>query len=139
MTSILANTGKLTPPFNWQLGYLPVANHLTVVAGDLVASTDVLPVEGPTPRSSDFGRVHDYMETAGLLGSTEDLAFGPDDQLVIGVPGALLALDPSGAIARIETTGATLEEAARTLKAAGAVRLVNWVLSRTLPDHAGSP
>lgn len=99
-----------TPPLNWQLGYLPVANHLTVVAGDLVASTDVLPVEGPTPRSSDFGRVHDYMETAGLLGSTEDLAFGPDDQLVIGVPGALLALDPSGAIARIETTGATLDK-----------------------------
>ena len=39
----------------------------------------------------------------------------------------------------VMTTGATLEEAARTLKAAGAVRVVNWVLSRTLPDHAGSP
>jgi predicted amidophosphoribosyltransferase len=33
------------------------------------------------------------------------------------------------------TTGATLDEMARTLKAAGAVQVVNWVIARTLP-HA---
>ena len=33
----------------------------------------------------------------------------------------------------VMTTGATLEELARTLKRAGAVRVVNWVVARTLP------
>jgi ComF family protein len=33
----------------------------------------------------------------------------------------------------VMTTGATLDEVARTLKRAGAVRVVNWVVARTLP------
>lgn len=33
----------------------------------------------------------------------------------------------------VMTTGATLNEMARTLKAAGASRVVNWVVARTLP------
>jgi ComF family protein len=33
----------------------------------------------------------------------------------------------------VMTTGATLDELARTLKRAGAKRVVNWVLARTLP------
>lgn len=33
----------------------------------------------------------------------------------------------------VMTTGATLDEMARTLKRAGATRVVNWVLARTLP------
>lgn len=33
----------------------------------------------------------------------------------------------------VMTTGATLDEIARTLKAAGAVRVVNWVVARTAP------
>jgi predicted amidophosphoribosyltransferase len=32
----------------------------------------------------------------------------------------------------VMTTGATLNEIARTLKAAGAVHVVNWVVARTL-------
>jgi len=35
----------------------------------------------------------------------------------------------------VMTTGATLDELARTLKAAGASRVVNWVVARTMP-HA---
>ena len=35
----------------------------------------------------------------------------------------------------VMTTGATLDEIARTLKAAGAGRVVNWVVARTMP-HA---
>jgi predicted amidophosphoribosyltransferase len=31
------------------------------------------------------------------------------------------------------TTGATLDELAGALKAAGAARVVNWVVARTLP------
>lgn len=34
----------------------------------------------------------------------------------------------------VMTTGATLDEVARTLKAAGASRVVNWVVTRTLLD-----
>jgi ComF family protein len=33
----------------------------------------------------------------------------------------------------VMTTGATLDELARTVKRAGAVRVVNWVVARTLP------
>src|SRR6266850_4890984 len=33
----------------------------------------------------------------------------------------------------VMTTGATLDEIARTLKAAGAVHVENWVVARTLP------
>jgi ComF family protein len=33
----------------------------------------------------------------------------------------------------VMTTGATLDEIARTLKRAGALRVVNWVVARTLP------
>ncbi|HEX9396372.1 MAG TPA: ComF family protein [Burkholderiales bacterium] len=36
----------------------------------------------------------------------------------------------------VMTTGATLAEVATTLKAAGAARVVNWVVARTLPPHA---
>ena len=36
----------------------------------------------------------------------------------------------------VMTTGATLAEVATTLKAAGAARVVNWVIARTLPPHA---
>ena len=35
----------------------------------------------------------------------------------------------------VMTTGATLAEVAATLKAAGASRVVNWVVARTLPPH----
>ena len=33
----------------------------------------------------------------------------------------------------VMTTGATLDELALTLKRAGAARVVNWVVARTLP------
>ncbi|HUN69306.1 MAG TPA: ComF family protein [Burkholderiales bacterium] len=35
----------------------------------------------------------------------------------------------------VMTTGATLNEVAATLKRAGAARVVNWVVARTLPSH----
>jgi ComF family protein len=36
----------------------------------------------------------------------------------------------------VMTTGATLAEVAATLKAAGAARVVNWVVARTFPENA---
>ncbi len=38
----------------------------------------------------------------------------------------------------VMTTGATLDEIARTLKAAGAERVVNWVVARTPPPEPGA-
>ncbi len=38
----------------------------------------------------------------------------------------------------VMTTGATLDEVARTLKAAGATRVVNWVVARTPPPEDGA-
>ena len=45
------------------------------------------------------------------------------------IPGARVAV-----VDDVMTTGATLDELARTLKAAGAVEVVNWVVART-PEH----
>jgi len=39
----------------------------------------------------------------------------------------------------VMTTGATLDEISRTLKAAGAARVVNWVVARTPAPDAGAP
>jgi predicted amidophosphoribosyltransferase len=39
----------------------------------------------------------------------------------------------------VMTTGATLGEIAKTLKAAGAARVSNWVLARTLPAEMAAP
>ena len=51
-------------------------------------------------------------------------AFGCNRRL----PGARIAV-----VDDVMTTGATLDEVARTLKAAGAAHVVNWVVARTLP------
>ena len=48
----------------------------------------------------------------------------------VSVPGATIAV-----VDDVMTSGATLDEIARTLKRAGAARVVNWVVARTLP-HA---
>ena len=45
------------------------------------------------------------------------------------LPGASIAV-----VDDVMTTGATLNEIARTLKRAGAARVVNWVVARTLPS-----
>jgi ComF family protein len=46
------------------------------------------------------------------------------------IPGARIAV-----VDDVMTTGATLDEIAMTLKAAGAARVVNWVVARTFPPR----
>jgi predicted amidophosphoribosyltransferase len=62
----------------------------------------------------------------------------PWDQRQRNVRGAfrcrsLLAGASVAVVDDVMTTGATLDELARTLKRAGAARVVNWVVARTLP------
>ena len=47
---------------------------------------------------------------------------------VRSIPGASIAV-----VDDVMTTGATLDEIAASLKRAGAARVVNWVVARTLP------
>ena len=47
----------------------------------------------------------------------------------IGLNGSTVAI-----VDDVMTTGATLDEMAKTLKRAGAARVVNWVVARTLLD-----
>jgi ComF family protein len=48
----------------------------------------------------------------------------------------LIAAETVAVVDDVMTSGATLDEIARTLKAAGAARVVNWVLARTPPPDA---
>jgi hypothetical protein len=59
-------------------------------------------------------------------GRIEGTVLEPDGQTPH--PGATVAV-----VDDVMTTGATLDELARTLKRAGAARVVNWVVARTLP------
>lgn len=51
--------------------------------------------------------------------------------------GRLLAGETVAVVDDVMTTGATLEELARTLKRAGAARVLNWVVARTAPPQDG--
>lgn len=87
-------------------------------------------------RSLDAGRLE-----AGLLARPRDTAAQfdlPWDERQRNVRGAFSiarALDGASVavVDDVMTTGATLDEVARTLKAAGAARVVNWVVARTPP------
>lgn len=95
--------------FSWTIGAVPVANEVVATAeGEaLAASTDAtlaVPYE-PVP----FGDVNAFLADLGITGSTEDLAFTPDgERLLLGAPGALIALDPAGNAQLVPTSGVPL-------------------------------
>jgi ComF family protein len=66
-----------------------------------------------------------------------ELPFGARQRNVRGAFRCTRALDGESVavVDDVMTTGATLDEIARTLKAAGARRVVNWVVARTLPER----
>lgn len=101
-------TGKAT--LEWALGALPVPNVLLADAGSkgtFETTIDVATAGAITP--SGFGDIDVFLTSKGIEGSTEDLAFAPDGKLVMGVPGALVALGPDGGGTLIATTGETLK------------------------------
>jgi ComF family protein len=72
--------------------------------------------------------------------STTPQAALPWDERATNIRGAFAcAVDLGGmniaVVDDVMTTGATLAEFARTLKAAGAAHIENWVVARTLPPH----
>ena len=65
----------------------------------------------PAPVASQpFAKVHTYLSARGWDGSTEDLAIHPSgSHAVLGVPGHLLRVEPSGDVTELTTTGAALD------------------------------
>ncbi|MBV8030572.1 MAG: ComF family protein [Betaproteobacteria bacterium] len=82
------------------------------LALDLLARRRDTPAQFDLPWAERQKNVRDAFEVAG------------------NVAGAAVAV-----VDDVMTTGATLDEIARALKAAGAARVVNWVVARTLPPQ----
>ncbi len=94
--------------FHWTLGPAPVLNRLVVAAGPQSLTADVRAEVAAPYAPEPFSDVNAFLEAEDVTGSTEDLAFSPTGQLVIGVPGGLLALGPAGTIERLPLSGASL-------------------------------
>ena len=75
-------------------------------------------------------RITDTPALAGLALAERAKSVRGAFRCAVSVPGATIAV-----VDDVRTSGATLDEIARTLKRAGAARVVNWVVARTLP-HA---
>lgn len=86
---------------DWTLGPAPVKQQLlgAVSSGALQgvgASLEVV-ASLPQPYTPDtWGDVEAALDAAKIDGSTEDLAFGPDGLLHLGLPGGLATVDASG-------------------------------------------
>lgn len=86
---------------DWTLGPAPVLQRLSaiVAAGPLAgvgASLQVHAALAAPVTATSWGDVEAALAAAKIDGSTEDLAFGPDGLLHLGVPGGLLTVDASG-------------------------------------------
>lgn len=109
--STTTDASGASPAFDWPLAPLPVAQALEVVAEDGRTWTlPVVPAPGEPPVPADLGGLHAFLAAEGLEGSTEDVAMAPDGDLVMGVPGALVAIDRQGVARRLTTSGEPLEK-----------------------------
>lgn len=94
----------------WTLGLPPVVNRLrgTIGAGTVDESSTTFDVMGELVEPvvpQFFGDIHGFMSSAGIEGSTEDLAFTGDGGLLLGVKGGLLDVDSAAEAAVVELTG----------------------------------
>lgn len=96
--------------FAWTLGQLPIENALEAVLVDdevsTTATVDVATAGVITPEA--FADVDAFLTTNTVEGSTEDLAFSPTGQLVMGAPGHLLAVASDGSVSFLEAGGEAL-------------------------------
>ncbi len=97
------------------LGSVPVVNTYRVAVADVggaspafATSVSFEPTLDPPYDPAPFVDVDTWMIDNGLEGSTEDLAFGPDGNMYMGVTEALIRITPVGDIDRVATTGAEL-------------------------------
>lgn len=90
--------------FTWTMGVVPVDQRLVVRrvaaaeepgSGDEIAFTVRATLDAPYV-PMPFGDVEDVLAAAGIVGTTEGLAFS-DDGLVLAVPGHLVTVDSQGA------------------------------------------
>lgn len=94
-------------PVAWTLGLPPILNTLHAQSADgvYVATVTVAARVDVPPIPADFGDVHAFLTAAAIDGSTEDLSFGPDGALVLGVPGGLVRLDAAAYPSLVALTG----------------------------------
>jgi sugar lactone lactonase YvrE len=94
---------------DWTLGALPLENRLIVSAGALASGSLSVTLDPPAPLEPEpFANVDAWLSERVVDGSTEDLAFSPSGELVMGYPGGLLAVTSQGAIRAVQTSGEAL-------------------------------
>jgi len=84
-------------------------NEVTVEGGTSPLKVSLLAARAAPLAPAPFGGVEALLAGAGEAGSTEDLAFGPDGKLVLGVPGRLVLVGADGSAAFQAVTGHQLE------------------------------
>jgi ComF family protein len=134
-------------------GELPVAAFLAALLKEMLPAPDTMEILVPVPLSAARLRSRGYnqaLEIARHLPGRIDFSACvrerdaapqselPWDERRRNVRGAFACRRPlAGALVAVVddvmTTGSTLDEVARALKRAGAARVVNWVVARTLP------
>lgn len=146
--------------FQGELALAPLLGGLLAAAVADTARVDVvIPVPLSPRRLADRG-CNQAMELARPAARARGARLDPalcerarDTPAQLGLPYAERAANVRGAFAAprllaglsvavvddVMTTGATLDEIARTLKAAGAASVVNWVVARTPPPEDGAP
>lgn len=95
--------------FSFTLGPAPVLQRVSLdwdgVTTNASLDATIASPQAPGP----FGDINGYLSDRKIEGSTEDLAFTPDGRhLVLGVPGALIQVEPSGDASTLSLTGDAL-------------------------------
>ena len=85
----------------WTLGPAPVRQRLFAKVSEgplqgVAANLDVLAALPQPYTPESWGDVETVLDAAKIDGSTEDLAFGPDGMLHLGLPGGLAIVDKTG-------------------------------------------
>lgn len=92
---------------NWTMGRLPITNTLDIMFEGASTSITVDVTTAALPPVAPYADVEAFLGANDVTGSTEDLAFGPRGQLVMGVPGHLIEVGETTSM--IATTGVALQ------------------------------